>query len=62
MATEIRGHNMKVWLQCSSDLVPAAAVVAAAMDEDQRRRRVITPVSIMQPQALKFVKSFYRTD
>jgi hypothetical protein len=55
MTTKIRGHDMKVRLQCASDLVPAAAVVAAAMDKDQRRRRIITPVGIMQPQALGFV-------
>jgi hypothetical protein len=29
MATEIRGHNVKVRLQCASDFVPTAAVIAA---------------------------------
>jgi hypothetical protein len=62
MATEIGGHNMKVRLQCSSDLIPAAAVVAASMDEDQRRRCAITPIGIMQPQALGFVEAVCRTD
>ena len=57
MATEIRGHNVKVRLQCVSDRVPAAAVVAATVDKDQRRRRIITPVGIMQPQALGFVEN-----
>ena len=61
MATEIRGHNVKVRLQCASDLVPTAAVVAAAVDKNQRRRRIITPVGIMQPQALGFVETVCRT-
>ena len=52
MATEIRGHDVKVRLQCTSDLVPTAAVIAAAVDQDQRRRRIITPVGIMQRPAL----------
>ncbi len=62
MATEIGGHNMKVRLQCSSDPIPAAAMVAASMDEDQRRRCAITPIGIMQPQALGFVEAVCRTD
>ena len=62
MATEIRGHNVKVRSQCASDLVPAAAVIAAAVDKDQRRRRIITPVGIMQPQALGFVEMVWRID
>ena len=62
MTTEIGGHNVKARLQCASDRVPTAAMVAAAMDEDQRRRHVITPVGIMQPQTLGFVKAVYRTD
>ena len=61
MATEIGGHNVKVRLQGTSDRVPAAAVVAAAVDKDQRRRRIITPVGIMQPQALGFVETICRT-
>lgn len=61
MASEIRGHNVKVRLQCASDLVPAAAVIAAAVDKDQRQRRIITPVGIMQPQALGFIETVCRT-
>jgi hypothetical protein len=43
MATEIRGHNVKVRLQCASDFVPTAAVIAATVDKDQRRRRFYYP-------------------
>jgi hypothetical protein len=60
MATEIRGHNVKVRPQCASDLVPAVAVIAAAVDKDQRWRRIITPVGIMQPQALGFLEMVCR--
>jgi hypothetical protein len=35
----------------------AAGVVATAMDKDQRRCRIVTPVRVMQPQALGFIEA-----
>ena len=57
MATEIWSHNMEMRLQCPSGLIPSAAVIAAAMDKYERRRCVVTPVGILQPQALGFVEA-----
>jgi hypothetical protein len=60
VAAEIGGHDMKIRLQRARDGVETAAMVATAMDQDQRRRSVITPISIMQPQALGFVEAVFR--
>ena len=60
MTTEIWGHYMKMRLHCSSDRVPTAAMVAAAMDKDQWWRCFITPVGVMQPQALRFIEPVCR--
>ncbi len=61
-ASHIDRENVEMGAQCFDDPVPTAAVVAPAVHQKQRRRVRISPVKVVQPQALRKVVAGNGTD
>src|ERR1700722_16652887 len=62
MAAQIGDDHMPVASQLTRDPVPAAGVIAGAMHQDQWRCAGVTPVHIVQAQALRNETMGYWTD
>src|SRR5690348_15194125 len=61
MAAQVGGKDVVIVAQGARDPIPVAAMVAPAVNQKKRRRAGISPIDVMQPEALGEINPRGRT-